>query len=119
VAGAVGAALARPDRVIVAPSGDGSALYALATLWTAVHLNLKVVFVVCNNGTYRILKINLLHHHKTMAQAPGDFPHMDISPPRINFASLAKGFGMPSVTVRTADELARRSLTPSRRTGPC
>jgi thiamine pyrophosphate-dependent acetolactate synthase large subunit-like protein len=103
--GAVGMALARPDRRVVAPSGDGSALFALQTLWTAVRYNLKVVFVVCNNGAYRILKINLLHYLKDTGGTPGPFPAMDIDHPRMDFAKLAAGFGMEAATARTASEL--------------
>lgn len=105
--GAIGAAVARPNRRIVAPSGDGSAMYALAALWTAANLKLKVTFVVCNNATYRILKINLLRYQQANAQAPGNFPYMDISPPRTDFTKFAEAFGIPSATVNTAEELAQ------------
>lgn len=106
--GAVGAAVAKPRRMVVAPSGDGSALFALQTLWTAANHRLKVVFVVCNNGAYRILKVNLLNYYRdTGQQPPGTFPFMDLDAPRIDFARLAAGFGVEAFTARTADEFRR------------
>lgn len=107
--GAVGAAVARPHQRILAPSGDGSALFALQTLWTAANHRLKVVFIVCNNGAYRILKVNLLNYYRDTGQKPGPFPFMDLDHPRIDFACLATGFGVPAFTAKTADEL-RTSL---------
>ena len=103
--GAVGAAVSRSDRIVLAPSGDGSALFALQTLWTAVHENLKIIFIVCNNASYRILKINLLHYLKGAGDKLCPFPYMDINSPRINFAGLAEGMGMKSCRVKNAAEL--------------
>lgn len=103
--GAVGAAVAERGRLVVAPSGDGSALFALQTLWTAVKHHLKVVFIVCNNSAYRILKINLLNYCLDTHQAPGLFPFMDLDDPRIDFARLAEGFGMKALKAGKEDEL--------------
>jgi len=103
--GAVGAAVAERGRTVIAPSGDGSALFALQTLWTAVNHRLKVVFIVCNNGAYRILKINLLHYQKSAGEKPGPFPFMDLDEPRIDFARLAEGFGMKALRAKNPDQL--------------
>lgn len=102
--GALGAAMVERGRMVIAPSGDGSALFALQTLWTAVHQRLKVIFIVCNNGAYRILKINLLHYLKDNHEKPGPFPYMDLDVPRINFATLAEGFGMQARRVKNPTE---------------
>ncbi|MGH6678755.1 MAG: thiamine pyrophosphate-binding protein [Bradyrhizobium sp.] len=59
IAAAVGIQLAQPERKIVALLGDGSAMYSIQALWTAAHQKLPVVFVVFNNGGYRIIKQRL------------------------------------------------------------
>ena len=53
---AIGVKLALPDRPVVALIGDGSAMYTIQGLWTAAHENLRMVFVIINNYSYRILK---------------------------------------------------------------
>ena len=53
---AIGAKIALPDRPVVALLGDGSALYTIQGLWTAARENLRMVFVIINNYSYRILK---------------------------------------------------------------
>ena len=52
---AVGAAVACPDRKVVALEGDGSAMYTLQALWTQAREGLDIVTVIFSNRTYRIL----------------------------------------------------------------
>lgn len=92
--GAIGAKFANPDRPVLALSGDGSALYVIQTLWTAAHYNLDMVFLVCNNKSYRILKVNLLNYWAKMGTHPRKFPFMDIDNPEIRFDQIADGFGV-------------------------
>lgn len=57
--GALGIKLANPDRPVVAVVGDGSAMMTVQALWTAASERIPVVYVICNNGTYRVLKVNM------------------------------------------------------------
>ena len=57
--GALGVKLANPDRPVVAVVGDGSAMMTVQALWTAASERIPVVYVICNNGTYRVLKVNM------------------------------------------------------------
>ena len=54
--GAMGLKLAEPDRPVVAFVGDGSAMMTVQALWTAAVENIPVVYVICNNGSYKVLK---------------------------------------------------------------
>jgi acetolactate synthase-1/2/3 large subunit len=56
---AVGAAVAAPDRKVLALSGDGSAMYTIQALWTLARENLDVTVVVFANNSYRILNIEM------------------------------------------------------------
>ena len=63
IAAAVGVQLAQPARRVVAILGDGSAMYSIQALWSAANQKLPVIFVICNNGGYRILKQRLKAFH--------------------------------------------------------
>jgi acetolactate synthase-1/2/3 large subunit len=53
---AVGAAIACPDRKVIALEGDGSAMYTLQALWTQAREGLNVVTVIFAIRSYRILR---------------------------------------------------------------
>jgi len=96
IAAAVGVQLALPARRVVAIIGDGSAQYAIQALWTAAHLKTPVVFVLANNGGYRILKERLKLFHDN------DHPiGMDFRDPPIDYAGLARSYGVRSERVAT------------------
>ena len=56
---AVGAAIAAPERPVVALQADGSGLYTVQALWTQARENLDITTVVCANHGYRILQFEL------------------------------------------------------------
>jgi len=96
IAAAVGVQLAQPDRRVVALLGDGSAMYSIQALWTAAHHKLPMIFVVFNNGGYRIIKQRLKLFHNT-----DRFIGMDFADPPIEFAALAAALGMQGHRVET------------------
>ncbi|WP_325099663.1 benzoylformate decarboxylase [Aquamicrobium zhengzhouense] len=53
---AVGAALTRPDQPVIAIIGDGSSLYAIQSIWSAVEHDVDLLIVILNNGGYSALK---------------------------------------------------------------
>ena len=64
--GALGLKLARPDRPVLAVVGDGASMYTVQALWTAATFNIPVVYAICNNRAYRILKVNMDIYLKRM-----------------------------------------------------
>ncbi|ETX01016.1 MAG: hypothetical protein ETSY2_37930, partial [Candidatus Entotheonella gemina] len=54
----MGAQCAHPDRPVFGIIGDGSAMMTIQGLWTAANDNIPCIFVICNNGMYRVLKVN-------------------------------------------------------------
>jgi acetolactate synthase-1/2/3 large subunit len=56
---AVGAAVACPDRPVLALDGEGSAMYTIQALWTMAREQLDVTVVIFNNRSYAILNIEL------------------------------------------------------------
>jgi thiamine pyrophosphate-dependent acetolactate synthase large subunit-like protein len=94
---ALGAAVARPDRITLAAVGDGGLFLALPELDTAARLGLPVLVVVWNDAAYGAE----VHHFGPMDidTAIARFPDADI-------AAIARGAGLAAHTVRHADDLA-------------
>jgi len=96
LASAIGAALARPDRLTVAALGDGGALMGISELETAVRLRLPLVIVVYDDEAYGAE----VHHF-----GPAGHPLDTVRFPPADIAAIAAGFGCTGVTVRTPDDL--------------
>lgn len=102
--GALGVKLARPDSPVLAVVGDGAALYTIQALWTAAHYRIPVTYVICNNQSYRILKINMLQYLGE-AMVGRRFTGMDLVDPVLDFAQIAQAFGIRGQRVERPEEL--------------
>ena len=106
-AACLGMKLAEPDRPVVAVVGDGSSMYNIQALWTAARYNIPVTWVICNNGTYKILKQNMEVYLRGMlkdTQRQSQYIGMDFPLP-LNLAGIAEGFGVHSRRVEAPSEL--------------
>jgi benzoylformate decarboxylase len=101
---AIGVKLALPDRPVVALIGDGSAMYTIQGLWTAAHENLRMVFVIINNHSYRILK-QRTNAMKGLAAQTDTYVAMDLDKPRIDFIAVARGLGLIAHKATTLADL--------------
>jgi benzoylformate decarboxylase len=91
----IGVKLAWPDRPVLALLGEGATMYGIQGLWTAAKYKIPVVFVICNNSQYQILKI--CGHVLSLPQAQaGNFEGMDLVAPEIDYVSLARSLGVPA-----------------------
>ncbi|MEO3790162.1 thiamine pyrophosphate-binding protein [Nonomuraea sp. B10E15] len=97
LATAIGAAVARPDRLPVAALGDGGALMGLADLETVVRLGLPMVIVVYDDEAYGAE----VHHF-----GPHGHPLGTVTFPPADFAAIARGHGLDAVTVTGQADLA-------------
>ena len=94
--GAMGVKLAHPDRPVVAVVGDGSAMMTVQGLWTAAVENIPVVYVICNNGAYRVLKVNMDYYKSHVLEddaRPSEYIGMDFPIP-FNMAGMAEAIGV-------------------------
>ena len=101
---AIGVKLALPDRPVVALIGDGSAMYTIQGLWTAARENLRMVFVIINNYSYRILK-QRTNAMKGLAAQADNYVAMDLDKPRVDFVSVARGLGLTAHKATTLSDL--------------
>jgi acetolactate synthase I/II/III large subunit len=98
---ALGAKIARPDRVVVSLVGDGGFGQNPAVLASAVEQNAAVVWVVMNNLAFgTIAGLEKAHFGTTFGTV---FRHND-QPYSPNFAALAKAYGVDSVRIEAADQ---------------
>ena len=101
---ATGAALACPERRVIALQADGSGLYTLQALWTQAREGLNVTTLVCANRLYRILQMEAARAGaKELARNARMLT--ELAPPALDWVALARGFGVPGTRVTTADEL--------------
>ena len=102
---AIGVKLALPHRPVVALIGDGSAMYTIQGLWTAARENLKMVFVIINNYSYRILK-QRTNAMKGLAAQADNYVAMDLDKPRVDFIAVARGLGLTAHRATTLADLS-------------
>jgi len=100
LAAAVGAAIAKPERQIVAAIGDGSALYASEALWSAAHEGAtNMLLVIFANRRYATL------NEAAGRLAGGALKSFTIEPPVLDFSGLAALYGWRYLSVANEDEL--------------
>jgi Thiamine pyrophosphate-requiring enzymes [acetolactate synthase, pyruvate dehydrogenase (cytochrome), glyoxylate carboligase, phosphonopyruvate decarboxylase] len=108
IPGAIGAKLANPERTVVGFTGDGGSLYTIQALWTAARHDIAAKFVICNNGSYRLLQLNIDQYWKEQGIEKHDYPlSFDLSYPPIGFVDIARGFGVPALRVEKPHEIAK------------
>jgi len=96
VPSAVAAKLVHPDRPVISFSGDGDFLMCGQELGTAAQHDLRIVFIVVNNGMYGTIR---MHQERDY---PGRVSGTELKNP--DFAALARAYGLHGETVdKTAD----------------
>ncbi len=112
LAAAVGAAIGKPERQIVAAIGDGSALYASEALWSAGHQGCKnLLLVVFANRRYATL------NEAAGRLAGGALQSFTIEPPVLDFAGLALLYGLRYASAASEEELEALLVDGSTRGG--
>ncbi len=98
LAGATGLRMALPERPVVAVVGDGSSLYGIQSLWSAVHYGVGPLFVILSNGGYTIMD-------RLAERQGGDAPWPGFG--ELHVSEIARAFGCPSRRIETHEELLR------------
>jgi acetolactate synthase-1/2/3 large subunit len=115
---ALGAAVACPDRPVIAVSGDGSAMYQLQSLWTAARESLDITVIILANRGYQIL-------HRELAALgiadPGRNARrmFDIEEPELDWVALARGHGVRATRAATCDGFDEALADALGTRGPC
>lgn len=114
---ALGAAIACPDRKVVALEADGSGMYTLQALWTMAREKADVVTVIFANRRYRILDVEM---KRTGANGFGPAANamLDIGNPDLNWVQLAEAQGVEASRAETAEAFATQFESAMRQKGP-
>jgi benzoylformate decarboxylase len=98
MSGAIGLRMALGTRPVVGVIGDGSAMYAIQSLWSAAHYRIGVVLVVMSNGGYAIMD-----EQARARGGSGAWPAFGA----VDIAGMARCLGCPSTRIDShADLLA-------------
>ncbi|NML64408.1 thiamine pyrophosphate-binding protein [Hymenobacter sp. RP-2-7] len=104
--GAIGVKLAFPKQTVIGFSGDGGSMYTIQALWSAVRHGAGAKFVVCNNGSYKLLQLNIdVYWQERRIPAHAHPLSFDLSYPAIDFVGLARALGVDGVRVTTEAEI--------------
>jgi benzoylformate decarboxylase len=96
LSGAIGLRMGLADRPVVAVVGDGSAMYAIQSLWSAARYGVGVLLIVMANGGYAVMD-ELARARGGQGAWPG-FAGIDIT-------AMSLALGCPARRVSTHDEL--------------
>ncbi|MBB5153843.1 benzoylformate decarboxylase [Saccharopolyspora phatthalungensis] len=97
IGAAVGVAMADPSRRTVALIGDGSSMYGIQSVWTAVREQAPVTFVIMDNARYAAVAV--------LGAAAGGSKLPGVELGGIDFAALATSLGCPAKLIRTPKDL--------------
>lgn len=102
---ATGAAMACPDRPVIALQADGSAMYTIQALWTQAREQRNITTVLCANNAYDILNLEVIRAGNAK---PGPMTRSmtDLANPAIGWVGLSESLGVPAREVTTTTELA-------------
>ena len=114
---ATGAAVAAPQRKVIALQGDGGGMYTLQALWTQAREKLDVTTIIFANRSYAILNVELA---RVGAQNPGPkaLSMFDLHNPELNWVSLANGMGVEAARVQSNAEFAAQFESAMKAKGP-
>ncbi|MBM3944135.1 MAG: thiamine pyrophosphate-binding protein [SAR202 cluster bacterium] len=106
VGGGIGAKLANPDKPVIAIVGDGSAMMTVQGFWTAANENIPIVYLMCNNRTYRVLKLNMNVYKNMILKdgKPSKYMAMDF-PTGLNLAGMAQAMGVYSRRIENPQDI--------------
>ena len=114
---AIGAAIAAPDARIICLQSDGSAQYTIQSLWTMAREDLNITIVLCANHRYGILQTELRRSGAGLDR-PATARLTALDSPRMDWVSLAKGYGVPGCRVTNSEEFKQAFAAGTRKSGP-
>jgi acetolactate synthase-1/2/3 large subunit len=114
---AIGAAIAAPDSRIICLQSDGSAQYTVQALWTMAREALNITIILCANHRYGILQTELRRAGAALDR-PATARLTALDTPRMDWVSIAKGYGVPACRVTTIEEFNKAIATGNQASGP-
>ena len=112
IGAALGVKIARPDQQVACLVGDGALLFGqIEALWTASRYEVPVLIVVMNNRSYDNERNRIRNNSTLMGSQDTRDLWKDVTcylgDPLVDFAGLARSFGIDGQRVSTPAELRR------------
>lgn len=112
IGGGIGATMgtqcAFPDQPVFGIIGDGSAMMTIQGLWTAANDKIPCKFIICNNGMYRVLKVNFNIYQKDvldLSETAGEnLLYSNFDTP-FNITEIAQGMGITSERITDPSQI--------------
>ena len=114
---ALGAAVACPDRKVLALQADGSGMYTNQALWSIARENCDVTIVILRNDAYAILQLELARVRKGDANDKM-LSMMELDKPTIDWVDMASGMGIRGSRATTAEEFHQQLQNALAEKGP-
>jgi benzoylformate decarboxylase len=106
IPGALGIKLAHPDKTVIGFTGDGGSMYTIQALWTAARHNIGAKFIICNNQSYMLLKLNIKQYWREQGITDGVFPDsFDLGEPMVDFVKISESMGVPGARVEQQEQI--------------
>ena len=103
--GALGIKLAFPDENVIAIVGDGTGMMSVQALWTASINNIPITYIMCNNSTYRILKLNMdIYKEQIGENKNSKYMGMNFDQ-KFDFKTIANSFNINSYSISNPEEI--------------
>ena len=104
---AVGAAIACPDRPVIALIGDGTAMYTIQALWTMAREQLNVTSIIFNNASYSVLNVELERVGANASPGSKAKSQLDLRGQALDIARLAQGMGVHAARADSAEAFCK------------
>jgi acetolactate synthase-1/2/3 large subunit len=101
---AIGAAIACPNRKVMALTGDGSAMYTVQSLWTMARENLDITILIFANRSYQILRGELTNVG-VGNPGPRAIDMLSLDRPALDWVQMAQSMGVEATRVDDCDGL--------------
>lgn len=105
IPGAIGIKLAQPDAQVIGFTGDGGSMYTIQALYTAMRYHIPAKFVVCNNGSYQLLKDNMNVYWRDEDITESHYPDCFSLSPAVDFVKIAASMGVKAVRVNCQEDV--------------
>ena len=82
-------------------------MMTVQALWTSVNYKIPVVYIICNNASYRVLKVNMNVYKEEVLNEKNyssKYLNMDFPLP-FDFCAIAKAFGANGIRIEDTNKL--------------
>ena len=82
-------------------------MMTVQALWTSVNYKIPVVYIICNNASYRVLKVNMNVYKEEVLNEKNyssKYLNMDFPLP-FDFCAIAKAFGANGIRIEDTSKL--------------